>query len=366
MTCYDYIDQYGSYTFEEVPFTEVDAIIFSFLAYVDYDNIVEKEKIKIKDAGRIHLGLHNKEERNITAVEDATNLLNYLKDAKRYRECLLFNYVCDYKEDIQFSAISIEYQKNEVFVSYEGTDEKISGWKENFVLSYEFPTLTHKKAINYLKKHYTFSNKKLIIGGHSKGGNLALVSAMNSNWIIRNKIRKIYNMDGPGLLEKEYNSKAFKRIIPKYIQILPNNSIVGIILNNTNQKIIGTLVNGPLAHDIIYWRVKDKELEKAELKSFSKQLHDNILEYVKTHNKDDIKGTIDNLYYISKKTEINTLFDLKESKNLMKFINTCKELNQNSRNTLFEFINMILKSFGYSKYIDFINFFRKDKIKDIK
>ena len=361
MNVYDYIDQTGNKTFCEEPFNEIDAMLFSFLSYVDFGKIVEKEKITIKDVGRIHLGLHNKKENNITAVRDATNLLKYIKDTNRYKDCMLFNYVYEKEEDIQFSAISIEYIKNKVFISYEGTDEQISGWKENFVLSYEFPTTTHKKAISYLKKNYLFSNKELIIGGHSKGGNLALVAGMSANFFIRRRIKRIYNMDGPGLLDKEFNSKEFKRIIPIYTHILPYNSMVGIILNSTNEKVINTSVNGPLAHDVLYWKIKGNELEEKELSSFSKQLHDNILLFEKDHNKEEIKDSIENMYYICKKAEINTLLELKDTKNIMKIINECKELNQNSRTILYEFMLMIIKSFGYSKYLDLLNIIKKNK-----
>ena len=65
MNMYDYIDEYGMYSFEEIPFNEIDATLFSFLSYVDYGKIVEKEKIQLKNVGRMHLGLHNKKERNI-------------------------------------------------------------------------------------------------------------------------------------------------------------------------------------------------------------------------------------------------------------------------------------------------------------
>ena len=138
MNIYDYLDQYGCNSFEEKPINEVDCAIFSFLAYVDYGHIVEKGKLSFKDVGRMHLGLHKKDEKNYFVVKDATKLLMYLKDIKRYRDCYLSHYVYESTKDYQFSAISIEYMKNKIFVSYEGTDQMISGWKENFLLGYEF------------------------------------------------------------------------------------------------------------------------------------------------------------------------------------------------------------------------------------
>ena len=61
MNIYDYLDNFGMYTFEEKPINLVDKVIFSFLSYADFSNIVKHKKITIKDAGRMHLGLHKLE-----------------------------------------------------------------------------------------------------------------------------------------------------------------------------------------------------------------------------------------------------------------------------------------------------------------
>ncbi len=363
MTIYDYIDEYSIYTFEEKPFNEVDATIFSFLSYVDYGKIVEEEKIEMKNVGRMHFGIHNKKEKNIKAVKDGTAILNYIKDTIRYKNCKLFHYVYDLDNDIQFSAISIEYQKDKVYISFEGTDDKISGWKENFVLAYEFPSLSHKKAISYLNKYFTFTNKKLIVGGHSKGGNLALVASMEANFLVKHHIEKVYNMDGPGLLKKEFESKRFKKILPKYTHIIPDNSMIGIILYSDHKKIIKSSIVGPLAHDILYWNVINNELEPAKLSSFSKELEKSIIKYVESHETEEIKSAVENLYYICKKANITTLLELKDSKKIMAFINECKDLNVSSRNMVYEFTSIILKAFGYSKYVDFLNFMKKQNKK---
>ncbi len=215
MNIYDYVDNYGIYTFDEKPITLVDKVIFSFLSYVNFQGIVKYNKITIKEAGRIHLGMHKLDEVNIIAVKEANKLLRHIKDTKRYKDCLLYNYVYEGTEHLQFSAICIEYQKNKVYVSYEGTDQLISGWKEDIVLAYRTNTLSHRKAIKYLNKYFTFSNKQLIIGGHSKGGNLALIASMYANFFVRSQIKEIYNVDGPGLLQQEFCSREFKRIMPR-------------------------------------------------------------------------------------------------------------------------------------------------------
>lgn len=344
MDIYNYIDSYGMKTFEEYPFNEVDAVLFSFLSYADYEDIVEKEKIIIKDVGRMHLGLHNKKERNIIAVRDATNLLMYIKDTKRYQNCYLYNYVYDISNDVQFSVISIEYQKNKVYVSYEGTNALISGWKENFVLSYAYPTESHKKAIEYLNKNYTFSNKQLIIGGHSKGGNLALVASMNANLLVRLKITKIYNIDGPGLLEEQYNSIRYKKILPKYEHIIPNESVVGIILHNDNTKVINSLVGGLLAHDIIYWKINKGKLVSDKLCSYSKELKKALDEYSKKYTKEELEEAVKDIYDLFVKCNIIELNDLKNINNIKRIVNESKNLNENSRIIINSLIKTIINS----------------------
>ena len=61
-----------------------------------------------------------------------------------------------------------------------------------------------------------YKDKQIIVGGHSKGGNLALVASMHANILVRTQIREVLNADGPGLLDIEFYSKEFKKVLPKY------------------------------------------------------------------------------------------------------------------------------------------------------
>ncbi len=363
MNIYNYMDQYGCYSFEEKPINEVDCVIFSFLSYADFDHIVENKKISLKDVGRMHLGLHKKGEKNVMAVREATKMLTYMKDTKRYRDCSLFHYVYESTKDYQFSAISIEYQKNRVFVSYEGTDQMISGWKENFLLSYSFPTITHTRAIEYLNRFYTFSMKKLIVGGHSKGGNLALVASMCCNSFARSHIKMVYNMDGPGLLDKEFRSKRFRRILPKYKQIIPEDSIVGIMLYSSNVEVIHSKATGILSHNVAYWEVEKDHFKKDRLSSFSKELKKGLLGYLDTHTPDELKTVIFNLDKVCQKAGVSNLNEFKtDTHKIIDFIKACSCLNIESRNMLYDLLNIFIKALGDSKHRDFVEFVKKFKL----
>ena len=136
MNMYDYIDQYGIYSFSEKEINEVDCVIFSFISYADFTSVFEDtDSLTIQEAARKHLGLYPNKDKNVIAVKEGNKLLRYMKDTIRYKDCKLFNYEYVVDNDIQFGVLSIEYLKNHVYVSYEGTNQEFSGWKENFMLS---------------------------------------------------------------------------------------------------------------------------------------------------------------------------------------------------------------------------------------
>ena len=354
MNIYDYMDQYGIYSFDEMPINEVDCAIFSFLSYVDFFHVVSNHKILLTDIGRIHFELRNKTE---------YKLLEYMKDTKRFRNCSLFRYVYKGTNDLQFSVISIEYQKNRVFVSFEGTDHLISGWKENLLLSYCFPTLSHKLAIQYLNHYYTLGFKKIIVGGHSKGGNLALVASMCCNPLVRRKIQAVYNFDGPGLLDTEFRSKKYKKILPKYHHIIPNDSMIGIMLYNSNDQVVHSLLSGVIAHDISFWEVEKDHFKNDKLSTFSKELHNGLLSYIDCHTQTELRTIVQNLDKVCQKANVTSLLEFKEDTHkIIDFIRACTSLDMESRNMLYDLVNVFIRAIGDSKHKDFMAFVKKFKL----
>lgn len=344
MNIYDYIDEYGIYSFEEKGFNEVDSAIFSFLSYADFSGIFEGNKMTVQDIGRKYLGMHNSKENKIIAVREGCSILKYIKDVKRYRDCYIYNHRYEGNSDIQFGVIAIEYLKNEVYVSFEGTDELISGWKEDLFLSYQFPTKSHTRAINYLNKNFTFSTKKLIVGGHSKGGNLALVASAYANIFVRKKIKKVYNFDGPGLLAKEYHSKAFCNILDKYVHIIPNYSVVGLMFENSNTKVVKSKSKTILAHNIYYWEIAGESFIEGKLSRFSSSLKTEIDNWTSKYTEREKRDFIENLENICQKADIDSLLDFKERKTkFLDLIYESKDMSENTKKILLDFIGIIFK-----------------------
>ena len=355
MDIYHYIDDYGIYTFREKKFNEVDAVIFSFLSYANYNEIFkENERLSIGKIGRMHLGLYSSNDKNIIAVREATKLLRYIKDSNRYKNCFIFHHEYIGNDEVQFGAISIEYMPNHVFVSFEGTDQLVSGWKENFLLSYQFPTLSHRMAIAYLNRYYTFTRKRIIVGGHSKGGNLALVAGMYANLFVRRKIDFIYSADGPGLLNHEFFSKSYQRVSKKYIHIIPNYSFVGLLLNHSNDVVVHSSNKGILSHNIIYWEVEGSHFKKCCLSPLSLEFDQEIHRWLDTYQLEDKEEFVRSFENILQKAHIKSLVEIKEKNSLIfNLIYESRDMSDKTKQILLDFVKILMKTFENTKKEEF-------------
>lgn len=361
MTLFEYIDKYGDYSFDDKDINEVDNMIFSFLSYVNLQNIELPIKETLENVGKKVFSIDRRGKRSIIAEKDALRLLKAIMKKKRYKDCLLFNYIYEVDDDSQFSAITIEYLKNHIYVSFEGTDEMISSWYEDFLLSYQYPTKSHIKAIEYLKK-YTLSKYSIILGGHSKGGNIALVAAMNTNPFVKSKITDIYSMDGPGLLPKILNSKKYKRIERKYHHIVPENSLVGMLLENTNEVVIKTTASGILAHDILYWEITNNYITRSRLSYFSRTLRKNLNKYIYSLTKEELEEVIKQLGDVCKNVNIKSLAEIMDDSNkIVLLMKEISKVNGRTKKMLTNIVEIFVKSYGKSISLRLENKFNKFK-----
>lgn len=358
-----FIDMYGDSSFDEVSFTEIDNVIFATLSYVPFHDCIATNKINKKTINEVandFFSNYSKKNKNIYAVRKAIKLLDNIKDTKRYKDLILYHYVYESGSEEQFSAITIEINKNLVYVSFEGTDQLVSGWKEDFMFCYCFPTISQKRAIGYVNKHFLFSRKKIIIGGHSKGGNLAIVSGMYANYFVKKRIIKIYNNDGPGLLKEHLESNNYNSIKDRLVNIIPNYSIVGILLHHENICVIRSMKKGIFSHDVMGWVVKDKELEKTEISPYSKELHDRIIKWIEKYDKETREKFVISLFSVFDRSGVNSIIDIFENKKLiLKLILETKGIESDIRKMIKDFIILLFQTSSEVKIEEIKMMFQK-------
>lgn len=270
-TIKDYLVYYKDIPFEDAGFNVMDNVLFSALVYLPIEDMT-MEAITIHDLAVLYKSLATKLERDLNYVgKKVAPLLQEIMNSVRYKNVMLDNIRAILDNRLQFFAVTFRYN-NMVYVAYRGTDNSISGWKENFNLSYSYPTDTQVLAADYLSDTITDLDKKIYVGGHSKGGNLAMASVMKIRDAVYDRIVLVYNNDGPGFLKNEFDSDEYKRLHKRLYNIIPEESAVGVLLFNKNYNVICSTGSGLMQHDLTSWCCFGPFLVKGKLSRFSKKL----------------------------------------------------------------------------------------------
>jgi len=210
---YDYLYWRGDLSFEKVPPTEVDMVIFSLLAYIDFlPDMKLENKLKYYNLNKLVKLL---EEEGFLLAKDETSpfeigcfeLIKLISKKERYKNTKVFGFSYNFEKDnaLQFAAISFILPNKELVISYRGTDASLIGWKEDFLMSFKKTVGSQEYGKEYLEKIAKLKRGKINIVGHSKGGNIALYSALKTEESIQARIKKVYSFDGPG-----FNKNAIK------------------------------------------------------------------------------------------------------------------------------------------------------------
>jgi len=260
----DYLDWRGDLTFDQAPFNEVDNLLLSQLVYVDLAGIVpgpeSREKIRVAEASRIFFATHDEQKilEKISMTKTAMYVLKKMAESERYKDALLGGYVNDIsiEEQSQFAVLCVYLGDRSLFVAFSGTDDTIVGWRENFNMGYLEATPGQRKAVDYLNRMVGIGQWKVRVGGHSKGGNLAVYAAVHCRPIIKRKIISVYSNDGPGFSKEMVASEAYQEILPKIRTIIPESSIVGLLLEHEEEvQVVKSTNVGVGQHDAMSWEV---------------------------------------------------------------------------------------------------------------
>lgn len=180
----DYLDWRGDLTFEQSPFNEVDNLILACFSYLDLDEMAEVKNGNTLSVEELFAAFSRREMKKDLKAESAflqntPVLLEKMACAERFRKCTVGGFVNEilFSQAQQFAAVTIGLDDGTTYISFRGTDDTIVGWKEDFNLS-NGVVPSHRKALEYLETHGTYIQSMLRIGGHSKGGNLAMYTAM--------------------------------------------------------------------------------------------------------------------------------------------------------------------------------------------
>ena len=266
----DYISWRGDLSFAQSPFNEVDNLILACFSYVNLDGIsaVSGQKgIELKKLVKEFKKLHTiKElEADKSFIRLAPFMMFEMAKSVRFGNCVIRNYVNEIvtEAEQQFSAVEIVLDDGTSYISFRGTDDTIIGWKEDFNLSTGVVP-AQERAVEYMERISDKASGMLRVGGHSKGGNLAIYGSVMCK-SAHDKILEIYSNDGPGFSKEFQESPETAEMMPKIIRIIPEYSIIGTLLEHEKQPIIvASTSRGLLQHDGFSWEVQGPGLVRRD------------------------------------------------------------------------------------------------------
>ena len=315
-TIIDYIREYGDYTFQEKAISEVDSLILSQLSYLKFDGIVPDIGENTEAVDMQYL-LQHKDYDRLYADEryrgKNTALFLAMAHSKRFGTLKMKSYVnrIDLDSETQFSAITYQLKDGSFYIAYRGTDETIVGWKEDLNLAFSEPVPGQVMAVDYLNRAAEKISRPFYIGGHSKGGNLAVYAAMNCKKPIQDRIIAIFNHDSPGFRPEVKEKCGYDRIESKIRRTVPRSSLVGMLLDCAGSyRVVGSKSIGLAQHDPYSWRVEKDDFQTVEhVHSHTMFMDTTLNDWILSLNQEQMHIFIDTLFDVIQASEADNLID---------------------------------------------------------
>ncbi|WKY44590.1 DUF2974 domain-containing protein [Eubacteriaceae bacterium ES2] len=266
----DYIGWRGDLVFDDHPFNLVDNVILSVFSYVDFTGLVPG----VGESGAISIcELYEKQHPQAGGIAHPMKSLSMIPDrffmalakSQRFGGLAVFNYreLYDEEKKLQFAAVQVKLSPAEVYLAYRGTDQTLTGWREDFYMSFQ-AVESQREAVRYLQETMQ-PGMAYRLGGHSKGGNLAVYAAMMCDDALKDAIIKVYSNDGPGLSVELLHSEKYALIQDKIVQIVPEFCVIGMLFSQPDDFIIvKSSQKGIMQHDALSWGVKRDQLFLAD------------------------------------------------------------------------------------------------------
>ncbi|MBS7576243.1 MULTISPECIES: Mbeg1-like protein [unclassified Enterococcus] len=294
----DYINQYGDLSFAKNSFNEIDALILAQSAYFDFSSFAYKSTYQLKDIVGSEM-ITKMTEKTFNAHSNA-KLLSAMIKSQRYRNITFRDFIDDkdLNQELQFSAITYQLTSAFSYIAIRGTDISFLGWKEDFNMAFLPQIPSQIAALAYVQQFCLQHKGQFAIGGHSKGGNLAVFAGIELSAKSRQRLTKIYNFDGPGFRSHElsYKSQLLRRLIYK---VVPQGSIIGILFDLSELNIIRSYASGYWQHDPFSWSVNKMHFEGvAQLELPSKYLRETIPAWLEKVDNETKERVVSGLYQL--------------------------------------------------------------------
>lgn len=348
---FDYLDWRGDLTLAQSPFNEIDGMILARFSYVPFECVADAFSGGSPTIGSVASALLSVPDiQSRVTLEEDTALLRILSESRRFCKLKLSAYEnrLDSETQTQFSAITIQLATRQFYVAFRGTDRTLVGWKEDFNMSFVCPVPAQKLAVEYLSAVAGTVDGRFVLGGHSKGGNLAVYAAAFCDPSVQSRIGAVYNYDGPGFDATVLRTPAYQAVCGRVHTFVPQSSIVGMLLEHEEKYTIvhSTQKTGIWQHDIYSWEVIRNHFSYLEtVTSSSKFINSALKAWLGELDPRQREKIIDTGYMLLQTTNAQTLSDLSENwfANTKAIVKSARDLDEDTRKLVTEALRSLMK-----------------------
>lgn len=353
----DYLNEYADVSLKDEPMNDVDSLVLCQFAYLKFDGLVPAVTENARPVSLQQLYEHPDYEKLYGDERYEKNnraLFEAMLKCERFRNMKLNCYIniienqADF--ETQFSAVTFLLEDGTMYVAYRGTDENIVGWKEDFNMAFLSPVPGQEFAVKYLNMVTKQLPRDFYIGGHSKGGNLAVYAAMNCFPQAQQRILKIYSMDGPGFRPEVLERCDFGRIEDRTCKILPHSSLVGMLFEkDIRYQVVESRTFGLAQHNPFTWLVQDGQFVTVSDIYETRRFMDNTLnEWILSLDERSLRTFVDTLFQILSASESDNLIDFTANlkRSLTGVLGAVKGLDEDTQKALIQTVKSLFEIAG--------------------
>ena len=307
-------------TFDGRGFCTVDSLVLSWLAYtrlpaddpalapaLGWEGVRLADLYRAEYFATYYAGMWGE--------EPGLDLLAAVAASPRFRDVRVMGYVdaTDPQAEKQFAAMTFRLTEDLSYVAFRGTDASLVGWKEDFNLAYRCPVPSQVEAAHYLADAAARVGGDLLVGGHSKGGNLAVYAAATAPRDASGRVTRIFSHDGPGFLAEFLATEDYRRVEGRVEKTLPQSSVVGMLLEQQEgYRVVRSNRAMIWQHDPFSWVVEDCDLVSLDgLAPDARYLNRTISAWLSGLTAEQRGRFIDTLYSVIDLGDVSTTHELR-------------------------------------------------------
>ena len=314
----DYLEKVKELTFDQEPLNILDKVCINEIGYLTYEKWLTasdlKKPINLHDFAE---GKELNPDYSFMVTKERVELAEAIVRSRRFASLSLSNYrsVLDKEVEKQFAAMifslpELDYHQ----LVFRGTDDSVIGWKEDFQLTYSREIPAHRSAMTFLEDHLPNLSGRITVSGHSKGGNLALYSAVQSSTSLREKIAELLLLDSPGLMKSLLEKPSYQELKARMTVIRPQDSVVGVMLYwEIPAQLVAAEGIGFAQHNALTWEVDlagNDFVYEDQPTELSQRLEETFQEWIEALPNQELKQVCDLVFDTILDSGIESLDDI--------------------------------------------------------